>query len=119
MPGVGRVFAAVFMAEIGDIRRFERAAQLASWAGMTPRHHESGTTIRRGRITKQGSRLVRWAAIEAASGPKGPRFLKAEYRRLAERRPKTVEPSACPAACLQLEAWPLRPCHPSKGSPIA
>ena len=39
--------------------------QLASWAGLTPKHHESDTTVHRGRITKQGSRLVRWAAVEA------------------------------------------------------
>jgi transposase len=35
------------------------------WAGLTPKHHESDTTVHRGRITKQGSRLVRWAAVEA------------------------------------------------------
>jgi hypothetical protein len=30
-----------------------------------PKHNESDTTVHRGRITKQGSRLVRWAAVEA------------------------------------------------------
>ena len=40
-------------------------AQLTCWAGLTPKHHESDTTVHRGRITKQGSRLVRWAAIES------------------------------------------------------
>lgn len=65
IPGVGPILAAVFVAEIGDIGRFARAAQLASWAGLTPSHHESDTRVRRGRITKQGSRLVRWAAVEA------------------------------------------------------
>jgi len=65
IPGVGPVLAAVFLAEIGDITRFHRPAQLASWAGLTPKHHESDTTVHRGRITKQGSRLVRWAAVEA------------------------------------------------------
>jgi transposase len=55
----------VFVAEIGDVNRFRRAAQLASWAGLTPKHHESDTTVHRGPITKQGSRLVRWAAVEA------------------------------------------------------
>ena len=59
------MLAAVFVAEIGDITRFDRPAQLASWAGLTPKHHESDTTVHRGRITKQGSRLVRWAAVEA------------------------------------------------------
>jgi hypothetical protein len=65
IPGVGPILAAVFVAEIGDITRFGGPEQLASWAGLTPKHHESDTTAHRGRITKQGSRLVRWAAVEA------------------------------------------------------
>jgi transposase len=65
IPGIGPVLAAVFVAEIGDVARFARPAQLACWAGLTPKHHESDTTVHRGRITKQGSRLVRWAAVEA------------------------------------------------------
>ena len=65
IPGVGPILGAVFVAEIGDVTRFSGPAQLASWAGLTPKHHESDTTVHRGRITKQGSRLVRWAAVEA------------------------------------------------------
>src|SRR5262249_38197294 len=65
ISGVGPILAAVFVAEIGDVHRFRRAAQLASWAGLTPKHHEPDTTVPRGRITKQGCRLVRWAAVEA------------------------------------------------------
>ena len=65
IPGIGPVLAAVFVAEIGDVHRFAGPGQLASWAGLTPRHHESDTVVHRGRITKQGSRLVRWAAIES------------------------------------------------------
>ncbi len=57
--GVGRVFAAVFVAEIGDVGRFASPAALCSWAGLTPIHRESDTKVHRGRITKQGSRLVR------------------------------------------------------------
>jgi hypothetical protein len=45
LPGVGRVLAAVLVAEIGQIDRFARPAQLACWAGLTPRHHESDTTV--------------------------------------------------------------------------
>ena len=66
IPGVGPTFAAILVAEIGDVTRFRSPAQLASWAGLTPRHRESDTTVKRGPITKQGSRLLRWAAIEAA-----------------------------------------------------
>jgi len=65
IPGIGAILAAVFVAEIGDVTRFDRPGQLASWAGLTPRHHESDTTVHRGRITKQGSGLVRWAAVES------------------------------------------------------
>ena len=54
IPGVGPLLGAVFVAEIGDITRFTRPGQLASWAGLTPRHHESDTTVHRGRITKMG-----------------------------------------------------------------
>jgi transposase len=65
IPGIGPVLAAVFVAEIGDVHRFPTAAHLTSWAGLTPKHRESDTHVRRGRITKQCSRLVRWAAVES------------------------------------------------------
>ena len=47
------------------MHRFTRAEELTCWAGLTPKHHESDKHVHRGRITKQGSRLVRWAAIES------------------------------------------------------
>jgi transposase len=65
VPGIGVTVAAVFVAEIGDVHRFTDPAHLCSWAGLTPRHRESDTVVHRGHITKQGSKLVRWAAIEA------------------------------------------------------
>jgi transposase len=65
LDGIGPVLAAIFVAEIGDVTRFPGPAQLCSWAGMTPRHRESDAKVHRGRITKQGNRLVRWAAVEA------------------------------------------------------
>ena len=52
-PGIGPILAAVFVAEIGDVSRFATAPQLACWAGLTPKHHESDTHVHRGRITKQ------------------------------------------------------------------
>jgi transposase len=65
LPGIGPVLAAVIVAEIGDITRFRHPARLCSQSGLTPRHHESDTKVVRGRITKQGSRPLRWALIEA------------------------------------------------------
>ncbi len=73
IPGVGPVLAAVFVAEIGDVTRFPDASRLASWTGLTPRHRESDTKVRRGHITKMGPALVRWAAIEAVARGRGRR----------------------------------------------
>jgi len=65
LPGIGPVLAAVIIAEIGEVSRFTTPAQLCCWAGLTPRHRESDVKVTRGRITKQGSRQLRWAVIEA------------------------------------------------------
>ena len=108
IPGVGKVLAAVFVAEIGDVSRFERPEQLTSWAGMTPRHHESDTTVRRGRITKQGSQLVRWAAVEAAMLPRSYSWLKSDYRRIATRRGKKIAAVAVGRKILTLVFYGLR-----------
>ncbi len=65
LPGIGPVLGAVITAEIGDITRFRTPGQLASWAGLTPRHYESDTKVIRGHVSKQGSRMLRWAVTEA------------------------------------------------------
>jgi transposase len=63
IPGVGPVLAAIFVAEVGDVTRFAKAAQLASWAGLTPKHHESDTTIQPGcNVVGSPSRARRWSA---------------------------------------------------------
>jgi transposase len=90
IPGVGPTLAAVFVAEIGDVTRFARPEQLASWAGLTPKHHESDTTVHRGRITKQGSRLVRWAAVEAVQRAGKHTRLGATRDRVAARRGRNI-----------------------------
>jgi transposase len=106
--GVGPVLAAVFVAEIGDISRFKSPAQLCSWAGMTPRHRESDTKVRRGSITKQGSRLVRWAAVEAVSKNHGGDTIKTFYRRVAERRGRNIGRVAAARKVLTLVFYGLR-----------
>jgi transposase len=86
IPGVGPVLAAIFVAEIGDVGRFAGAPPLCSWAGLTPRHRESDTTVRRGPITKQGPRLVRWAAVEAVQRLPGASKQPPTCHRIADRR---------------------------------
>ena len=88
IPGIGPILGAVLVAEIGDITRFPTPQKLTCWAGMTPLHRESDTTVRRGRITKQGSRLVRWAAVESVQTPARHR----PARRVPGRRRRQTRP---------------------------
>jgi transposase len=99
IPGVGSVLAAVLVAEIGDIHRFAGAPQLCSWAGLTPRHRESDTTVRRGPITKQGPRagpLGRRRGHPAAPPSQQAGHRLPPYRRPARHRhrPRRRRPQA-------------------------
>jgi len=106
--GVGPVLAAIFTAELGDVTRFRSAKQVTSWAGLTPRHRESDTTVHRGSITKQGPPLVRWAAIEAVSKNHGGDPIKDHYRRVAERRGRNKGRVAAARKVLTLVYYGLR-----------
>jgi len=66
ITGVDYYTALLFTSEIGDIHRFSSSSKLSSWIGLVPRVHQSADTYYHGRITKQGSPLVRWALIQAA-----------------------------------------------------
>jgi transposase len=87
--GIGPVFASVFVAEIGDVHRFRSPQALASWAGLTPRHYESDNKARRGHITKQGSRLLRWAATEASQRIREP-WLAQKRALITDRRGRSA-----------------------------
>jgi transposase len=84
--GIGPTIAAILVAEIGDVGRFRSAQALCSWACLTPKHRQSETKTTRGPITKQGSKLVRWALIEAVARYHGGPGLAGGFRRIAERR---------------------------------
>lgn len=62
IPGIGDTTAANFIAEVPDVTRFESAGQLAAYAGLTPRQHDSGSSVhRRGRLVKTGNTRFRTA----------------------------------------------------------
>jgi transposase len=111
IPGVGPILGAVLVAEIGDITRFPGPAQLASWAGLTPKHHESDTTVHRGRITKQGSRLVRWAAVEAVQRVGAHTRTGAVRERVAARRGRNIAVVAAARELVGLVFYGLRDGH--------
>ncbi len=111
IPGIGPTLGAVFVAEVGDITRFSSAPQLACWAGLTPKHHESDTHVRRGRITKQGSRLVRWAAVESVKRV-GPHTRVGALRdRVADRRGGNIGAVAAARQQVEYVFYALRDGH--------
>jgi transposase len=55
-PGVGPNTALAFVLTIGDVSRFQRGKQVASYLGLIPREQSSGGKQRLGAITKQGNR---------------------------------------------------------------
>jgi transposase len=108
LNGVGRVTAAIFVAEIGDIGRFPDARHLCSWAGLTPSHRESDTKVHRGHITKQGSKLVRWAAIEAVARDHGGAAIAPAFMRIQKRRGTMIAPVAAARKLVSLVFYGLR-----------
>jgi transposase len=62
IPGIGAKTAATILGEVGDIQQFAGAPQLAAYAGLTPRQHQSGTSIHRpARLCKTGNAALRKA----------------------------------------------------------
>ena len=88
VPGVNVICAAVFLAAVGDIRRFNGSRPVVAYLGLDPRVYQSGSgKARSGRISKQGSPQARWALVEAAqSVAQQPGPLHAFYERVKARR---------------------------------
>jgi transposase len=66
MRGVGLIVAVTVVAEVGDFSRFANPRQLMAYLGLVPSEHSSGTSIRRGGITKAGNVHARRVLIEGA-----------------------------------------------------
>ena len=91
IPGIGYYTALLVKAEVGDVNRFSTGEQLCSYAGIVPSTHSSAEVTRHGGITKEGSRWLRWAMVEAALVHlKYDTSITRAYHRIAERRGKQV-----------------------------
>jgi len=66
IPGVGPRLSEAIVALLDQPERFHKARQVSAYVGMVPKELDSGETVRRGRITKHGSRLVRSLLVEVA-----------------------------------------------------
>ena len=66
IPQVGPVTIDAVLSELGDWRRFRSIKKAASYAGLDPGHRQSDGKVKNLPISKQGSRILRWALIQAA-----------------------------------------------------
>jgi len=88
--GVGLTTAMVFLTEMGDPDRFQNRRKVAAYFGLVPSINETGKQDdRKGHITRQGNRRIRWALCQAEwaairSNPEE----KARHERLVKRNPK-------------------------------
>jgi transposase len=107
--GVGPYTAMLVIAEIGDITRFQKARKLCAWAGLTPTVRSSEGKARLGHITRQGSRPLRWALVEAAQhSVRGGGPLREDFERITRRRGKKIAKVAVARKILTLCYYGLR-----------
>jgi transposase len=85
--GIGSLTALAIVHTLGDVHRFAKAGQVASFVGLSPLDESSGETHRIGKISKHGSRLLRFLLGQAGQTTKDEK-LKSFYQQVSRRRGK-------------------------------
>ena len=68
IPGIGKVYSAGIIAEIGNIHRFDAQASVAKYAGLVWTQHQSGDfEAEHTHLIKSGNRYLRYYLLEAAN----------------------------------------------------
>jgi transposase len=108
-PGVGPVTSLAYVLTMGDVSRFPRGKQVASYLGLIPREHSSGGRQKLGAITKQGNRMLRMLLVEAAQTTVrlDPGFRK-QYLHRCHQKPKGVAKVAAARKLAVRLYWMLR-----------
>jgi transposase len=108
-PGVGPITSLAFVLTMGDVTRFRRGKQVASYLGLIPREYSSGGKQRLGGISKQGNRFMRMLLVEAAQAAVryDPGF-RSEYLHRCHHKPKAVAKVAAARKLAIRLYWMLR-----------
>jgi transposase len=94
MRGMALVNAATLIAELGDLSRFANPRQLMAYLGLVPSEHSSGSSVKRGGITKAGNNAARRVLIEAAWTYRFPARLSRELLLRQESQSKPIRETA-------------------------
>jgi transposase len=108
-PGVGPISALAFVLTLGDVSRFPRGKQVASYLGLIPSEHSSGGRQKLGSITKQGNRMARMLLVEAAQAAVryDPGFRKQYLHRCHQKAKGVAKVAAARKLAVRLY-WMLR-----------
>jgi transposase len=108
-PGVGPITALAFVLTLGNVTRFPRGKQVASYLGLIPREHSSAGRQKLGAISKQGNRMLRMLLVEAAQRAVrcDPEFRK-QYLHRCHSMPKNVAKVAAARKLAVRLYWMLR-----------
>ena len=90
MRGVDIIAASTFLAEVGDLSRFDNPRQLMSYLGLTPSERSTGDSIKRGPITKAGNTRARRMLVESAWAYRFPPRVSERQLRKLEKAPRIV-----------------------------
>jgi transposase len=108
-PGVGPITSLAFVLTMGDVRRFPRGKQVASYLGLIPREYSSGGHRRYGSISKQGNTFLRMLLVEAAQcAVRCDPQMRSEYLHRCHRKAKGVAKVAAARKLAIRLYWMLR-----------
>ncbi len=108
-PGVGPITSMAFVLTMGDVHRFQRGKQVASYLGLIPREYSSGGHQRFGSISKQGNRFMRMLLVEAAQcAVRCDPGMRSEYLHRCHRKAKGVAKVAAARKLAIRLYWMLR-----------
>jgi len=99
MRGMDLISAATFLAEIGDLSRFQTPHQLMAYLGLVPSEASTGDTIKRGAITKTGNRRARRMLLECAWSYQHPARVGRTKQHKVDAAPPAVREIAWKAQC--------------------
>jgi transposase len=91
LRGVSLITAMTVVAEIGDMSRFESPRQLMAHLGLVPSEHSSGSSQKRGGITKTGNGHARRVLTESSWSYRLPARKTAHLQRKAEKTSEQVQ----------------------------